>query len=130
MGLINLKNMLEQDFYSGFNENLPNSFSGAGNIPFGGFDLEPVRRFLGNKVRVASLPDGRLKLGFSDAVAEVAFYNVIANQYNVGDFDIEFDPDLLAFKPPEELTKKSKNPLWVIKPMNHHTVVIQRTTGI
>ena len=122
-----ISKVFEQDFYSGLDD-LP-KVKADYHMPAGAFDFKPMKRVLKDKMKVSSLPNGKTKVGFSDAGAAMDFYNMVAGEYGMGDVALDFDPALLSYDPPEQLLKKSKNPLWVLKPLNNQTVIIQRTVG-
>lgn len=76
-----------------------------------GVTITPTER--GYIVRTA----GRQHIAFSDL-----------RQYLMADnrVDLKFSDELMAFEPGEDLIKKSKVPLWVVKPLGEGTVAIER----
>ena len=76
-----------------------------------------------SKMRVATIGRGRLRVAFDSSQVAFDFYNSLDPE----EFEMmRFDEALLSYAPPEKLIKKSKNPLWVIKPLNDKAVLIER----
>lgn len=89
-------------------------------------DLSFVPRGVRKGLRVSRSEGGRLKLAFRSSGDVFDFYTALAGSEVGAEIDLEFDPALVGFEPPEGLLKKSKNPLWVMKPVDGKTVMIER----
>ena len=76
--------------------------------------------------RVVALDRGyRVELGNQRFAFDMGQFRHLLEEDNPG-IDLSFSDELVNYQPEDGLVRKSKTPLWVLRPMGAKTVVIER----
>lgn len=89
-------------------------------------DLSFVPRRLQKRMSVTVPTRGRFRIAFRDPHGVSDFYRALADSDLASEIDLETDPTLFSFSPPDNLLQQSENPLWVLRPMDSNTIMIER----